>query len=85
MKYIDAFGDHFGVEVICRTLGATESGFITSRGYCQAKARPISARSRSDDLFGAEIVRLHAENYVVYVVSRMHALMPRQAWSIGRY
>lgn len=87
ITYIDTFKDLFGGEAICRTLGATKSGFITSRGYRQAKSRPVSARSLTDELLGAEIVRLHAENYGVYGVygvRKMHALMRRQGWVIGR-
>lgn len=84
IQYVDAFRDQFGVEAICRVLAATECGFITARGYRAAKTRPPSARALSDQLFGAEIVRLHAENYGVYGVRKMHALMRRQGWVIGR-
>ena len=31
-----------------------------------------------------EIVRLHAENYGVYGVRKIHALLRRQGWVIGR-
>ena len=44
IAYIDMYKDRFGVRPICRTLGATEGGFITSRGYRAAKTRPISDR-----------------------------------------
>lgn len=84
IRYVDAFRDRFGVEAICRTLGATESGFLTARGYRAAKTRPASARSVRDDMLGAEIARLHAENYGVYGVRKMHALMRRQGRAIGR-
>ena len=40
IRYIDMFRDRFGVEPICRGLGATDRGFLTSRGYRAAKARP---------------------------------------------
>lgn len=40
---------------LCRTLRATECGFITSRGYRAAKSRPLSARALSDELLGAEL------------------------------
>ena len=33
IRFIDEHKDLFGVEAICRTLTATECGFITSRGY----------------------------------------------------
>ena len=75
IRYVDTFQDRFGVEAICRILGATECGFITARGYRAAKTRPPSARRLSDELLGAEMVRLHEENYGVYGVRKMHALM----------
>ncbi len=53
----------FGVEAVCRVLGATECVFITARGYRAANTRPPSARVLSDELLGAEIARLHAQNY----------------------
>jgi transposase InsO family protein len=84
IRYVDTFQDRFGVEAICRILGATECGFITARGYRAAKTRPPSARRLSDELLGAEMVRLHEENYGVYGVRKMHALMRRQGWAIGR-
>ncbi len=32
IAFIDGYRDRFGVESICRVLGATERGFLTSRG-----------------------------------------------------
>ena len=84
IRYVDTFKDRFGVEFICRILCATEGGFMTARGYRAAKTRPPSARTLSDQLLGGEMVRLHAENYGVYGVRKMHALMRRQGWAIGR-
>jgi putative transposase len=84
IRYVDTFKDQFGVEAICRIMRATECGFLTARGYRAAKSRPPSARSLSDQLLGAEIGRLHAENYGVYGVRKMHALMARQGWALGR-
>ena len=84
IRYVDTFNGHFGVEAICRILGATECGFVTSRGYRAASSRPPSARTLSDQLLGGEMVRLHAENYGVYGVRKVHALMRRQGWVIGR-
>ena len=83
IQYVDTVKDRFGVEAICRTLRATGCGFITARGYRAAKTRPLSARAMSDHLLGAEIGRLPAENYGVYGVRKMHALMRRQGWVIG--
>jgi len=47
-------------------------------------ARAPSARALKDELLVPEIARLHAENYGVYGVRKMHALMLRQGWDVGR-
>lgn len=63
------------------------SGFLTARGYRAAKARPPSARALKGELLVLEILRLHGENYGVYGVygvRKMHALMRRQGWEVGR-
>ena len=59
-------------------------GFLTSRDYRAAVGKAPSARQLSDDLLVPEIARLHAENYGVYGRRKMHALMRRQGWDIGR-
>ena len=84
IAFIDANRDQFGVEAICRTLGATECGFITSRGYRAAKTRPASARALRDVLLLEEIERIHEENYSVYGVRKMHHAMVRAGWDVGR-
>ncbi|MFE6647403.1 IS3 family transposase [Nocardioides sp. NPDC057772] len=84
IRFIDEHRDHFGVEAICRVLGAAVRGFITSRGYRAAKTRVPSARRLRDGLLKPEVARLHAENYGVYGVRKMHALLKRQGWDIGR-
>jgi len=84
IRFIGEHKDRFGVEAVCRVLRPAVRGFITSRGYGAAKTRPASARSLKDDLLVPEIVRLHAENYSVYGVRKMHALLRRQGWDIGR-
>jgi putative transposase len=48
IAFIEKYRDRFGVELICRVLGTTECGLITSRGYRAAKARPASARTIRD-------------------------------------
>lgn len=84
IRFIDEHRDRFGVELICRVLRGAVRGFLTSRGYRAAKTRPASARQLSDALLVPEIARLHAENYGVYGRRKMHALMRRQGWMIGR-
>lgn len=84
IKYIDMYKQHFGVESICRTLGKTEGGFITSRGYRAYKTRALSDRALRDSVLMSEIKRLHAENYGVYGVRKMWHLMRREGWNVGR-
>jgi len=84
IRFIDEHRDQFGVEAICRTLRATECGFITSRGYRAAKTRPRSSRTLRDGILVEELRRIHAENYSVYGVRKMHHAMRRAGWEIGR-
>ena len=84
IRYVDMFKDQFGVEAICRTMRATECGFMSARGYRAAKSSPPSARALQDQLLGGEVLRLHTENYGVYGVRKMHALMRQQGWALGR-
>jgi len=84
IRFIDQMRDRFGVEAICRVLRPTVRGFLTSRGYRAAKTRVPSARQLRDDLLVPEVARLHAENYGVYGRRKMHALLRRQGWMIGR-
>lgn len=84
IRYIDEHKDRFRVETICRVLRPTVRGFLTSRCYRAAKSRPASARRLRDDLLVPEVVRLHTENYGVYGRRKMHALLRRQGWDIGR-
>jgi transposase InsO family protein len=84
IRYIDTHRDRFGVELICRTLGATAGGFITSRGYRAARTRPQSDRAARVELLVGEIKQLHGENYGVYGIRKVHALMKRRGWEVGR-
>lgn len=84
IRYIDEHKDQFGVEAICRVLRPAVCGFLASRGYRAAKARPPSARALKDELLAPEIAHLHGENYGVCGVRKMHALMRGQGWEVGR-
>ncbi len=55
----------------------------TAYGYRAAKTRQPSPRALKDELLVPEITRLHAENYGVYGVRKMPALMRRQGWAVG--
>ena len=52
--------------------------------YRAAKSRPASARALRDTILIEELKRIHAENYSVYGVRRMHHAMRRAGWQIGR-
>lgn len=84
IRFVDAYRNQFGVELICRVLGNTAGGFITSRGYRAAKTRPMSHRAIRDRVLGDELERLHRENFGVYGVRKMYWLMRRQGWLVGR-
>ena len=84
IRFINEHRDRFGVELICQVLRPAVRGFLTSRGYRAAAGRAPSARQLRDDLLVPEVARLHAENYGVYGRRKMHALLRRQGWGIGR-
>lgn len=84
IRFIDMYRDRFGVEFLCRTLRAAVRGFLTSRGYRAAKRRFPSDRQLRDEALVPEIQRLHAANYGVYGVRKMHVLLLRKGWSVGR-
>lgn len=84
IAFIDEQRDRFGVLCICRIPGATERGFITSRGNRSAKQRPPSKRAVRDEALTNEIRRIHAENCSVYGYRKMHRAMRRVGWEIGR-
>lgn len=80
IRYVDAYRDQFGVKLICRVLGNTAGGFMTSRGYRAMKPRQPSSRAIRDQVLGDEMERLHAENYGVYGVRKLQ----RQGCLVGR-
>lgn len=84
VRFIDEHRDRFGVELICRALRPAVRGFLTSRGYRAAVDRAPSAMQLKDELLVSEVARLHAENSGVYGRRKMHALMRRQGWDLGR-
>src|SRR5699024_12876941 len=83
IAYIDMFRDRFGVESICRVLGATDRGFITSRGYRATKTRSASARSRRDAAMIPVFKELHQANYGVYGLRKMCHAMARAGGVVG--
>lgn len=62
-RFIDENRGHVGAEAFCRTVGATECGFITSRAYQAAKTRQASAQTVRDEILIQELTRVREENY----------------------
>jgi putative transposase len=77
-RYIDDHRDRFGVEPICSVLQVAPSTFYA------AKARPASARARSDFALKPELLRIHQENYAVYGVRKLWRQLLREGISVGR-
>jgi putative transposase len=84
IRYIDEHKDRFGVEPIIAVLRGTDAGFLSVPGYYAAKTRPPSARTQRDAQLKDVIARLHADNYGVYGVRKMHAALRRDGIAIGR-
>ena len=83
VDYIDAHRDKLGVESICRVL--TDAGTtIAPSTYYAFKVRPPSARSVSDAVTTAVIVKLHKDNYGVYGARKVHAELRRQGHPVAR-
>ena len=83
VDYIDAHRHLHGVEPICRVL--TEAGTqIAPSTYYAAKTRPPSARAVSDAATTTVIKRIHAENYGVYGVRKVHAQLRREGHHVAR-
>jgi putative transposase len=76
-------GLRWGVEPICRVLA--EHGWqIAPATFYAAKSRPPSARAVRDEQLTTQIARLHAANYSVYGVRKMHAALRREGVQVGR-
>ncbi|MDT0164192.1 IS3 family transposase [Actinotalea sp. AC32] len=76
--YIDEHKDRLGVEPICKVLQVAPST------YYAAKTRSPSARSLSDAATTAVIQQVHAENYGVYGINKIHAELNRQGHRVAR-
>ena len=85
IAFIDKYRDRFSVEFICATLNRQrQGGFITSRGYRNAKYGTPSARSIRERDLVAKVRQIHAANYGVYGVRKMWHALTRRGLQIGR-
>ena len=83
--FIDEYRDRSTVEFICATLNKErEGGFLSSRGYRDAKTRAPSARQVRDRELVKLVREIHAENYGVHGVRKMWHALRRLGVIIGR-
>lgn len=83
VDYIDQHREKFGVEPICTVL--RQAGMpIAPSSYYAAKTRPPSARAVADAGHLEVIRAVHADNYGVYGVRKMHAELNRRGHRIAR-
>lgn len=78
IEFIDQHRDTFGVEPICAELP------IAPATYYAAKVREPSARALSDTVLVAKIRTVHASNYGVYGVRKVHAQLMREGERVAR-
>jgi putative transposase len=89
VRFVDEHADRtdgglrWGVESICRVLSEHNLA-IAPATYYAAKTRPPSSRAVRDEQLKNVIILLHAENYGVYGVRKMHAVLRREGIGIGR-
>lgn len=76
--FIEEHRDRFGVEPICRTLGASASAY-----YERAKG-DRSARSIEDERLLTRIKEVHERNYHAYGYRRMWIALRRTGEEVGR-
>ena len=82
VAYIDAHRAEYGVEPICQALEGTPAQIAPS-SYYAARSRPRSARDLRDEELLSEISRIHAANYGVYGVRKIHAALRREGHRIA--
>ncbi len=81
--YIDQHRQKFGVEPICTALRGAGMQIAPSTYYA-ARSRPPSARAVADQGRLGLIRKVHADNYGVYGVRKVHAELVRSGHQIAR-
>jgi len=76
--FIDQERERFAVELICRTLGVSQSAYYERRGGQR------SARAVEDERLLARIEELHEANYCAYGYRRMWKALGRAGEDVGR-
>jgi putative transposase len=83
VEFVDRYKDQHGVQPICAVLADTAAAIAPSTYYA-AKTRPESARSMRDRELTEQITEVHAENYGVYGVRKVHAALQRDGVPVAR-
>jgi putative transposase len=79
----DQHKEKFGVEPICAALSSA-GVMIAPSTYYAARNRPPSARAVRDEQVKPMLARVHAANYGVYGVRKVHAQLARDGGVDGR-
>jgi len=81
VKYacIDRCRDDYSVQLMCRLLGVSRSGYYAS------KTRTESARSKRDRELVHEIKRVHRKSKGVYGSPRIKAELAEEGYKVGRH
>ena len=81
MKYacIDRNRDQFSIQLMCRVLGVSRSGYYAS------KVRPESDRSKRDRKLVKEIKRVHTQSKGTYGSPRIKAELADEGHQAGRH
>ena len=77
-SYIEEHRQRFGVEPICRTLGASASA------YYERRTGRRSPRAIEDDRLLTQIKKVHERNYFAYGYRRMWIALKREGEQVGR-
>jgi putative transposase len=80
--YIESHKNTFGVEPICWALTSADVPIAPSTFYA-ARSRPLSARAVRDEELKPIIAQVHATNYGVYGIRKMHAQLNREETLTG--
>jgi hypothetical protein len=84
LVFAHVMGDYSRVDRVCFNVPATRLGFVTTSGYRVPKGGPALPRKLTDQLNGSAIAGLHAKNYCVYGIRKMHRLHKHDGWEVGR-
>lgn len=82
VRFVAEYRGEHGVEPICRALEATPAQIAPSTFYA-AQARPASARTVRDGELLVLIRKIHADNYGVYGVRKIHAELRKQGEKVA--